>query len=191
MATVRHAQIEDAPAMGRVMVDSYLAGHEGQMPEEAWHKRKEEWTPAVSAAGWERTLRDIEAGALPSACIFVALDERNGVVGVVMGGPAEAAPGRGEIYALYVHPERQGQGHGRALVRAAAAYLAGRGMPSLHIGCLASNSASRRFYEALGGEVVGERLFDEEGYLLPEVVYGWADTSSLAAGYGVGPDTLG
>jgi hypothetical protein len=29
--------------------------------------------------------------------------------------------------------------------------------------------------------VVIERLFDEEGVMLPEVVYGWADTGALLA----------
>lgn len=191
MRSIRNAQVGDAPSLGRVMVESYMTGHRGQMPEEAWRKREEEWTPAVSAAGWERTLRDIEAGALPDTCIFVALDEGGEVAGLVMGGPAEDMPGTGEVYALYVLPARQGRGHGRALVQAAAAYLARQGMTSLQIGCLAANAPSRGFYEALGGQVVAERLFDEEGTLLPEVVYGWADTSSLAAGYDEAPDTLG
>jgi ribosomal protein S18 acetylase RimI-like enzyme len=191
MTSIRHARIEDAPALGQVMVASYLAGHRGQMPEEAWRKRQEEWTPAVSAAAWERTLRDIEAGEAPSTCIFVALDERGEVAGLVMGGPEEAVPGTGAVYAVYVHPDHQGRGHGRALVQAAAAYLAREGMTALRIGCLAANARSRGFYEALGGQVVTERLFDEEGYLLPEVVYGWADTSGLTAGYVDAPSEPG
>jgi hypothetical protein len=44
-------------------------------------------------------------------------------------------------------------------------------MPTLLIGCLAANANTRRFYEALGGHVVGERAFDEDGIMLPEVVY--------------------
>lgn len=45
---IRAACEADAPAMGQVMVTTYLAAHRDQMPEEAWAKRAEEWT-AVAA----------------------------------------------------------------------------------------------------------------------------------------------
>ena len=38
-----------------------------------------------------------------------------------------------------------------------------------------------RFYEALGGCLIGEREYDEEGVMLPEVIYGWADIRALVA----------
>jgi GNAT superfamily N-acetyltransferase len=82
---------------------------------------------------------------------------------------------------LYVRASYQGRGLGRRLVQAVAAHLAQLGMTALHIGCLAANTPGRRFYESLGGRVVDERLVDEEGFMLPEVVYGWADTSALVA----------
>ena len=31
--------------MGRVMVDSFLSAHRGQMPDAAWQQRVDEWTP--------------------------------------------------------------------------------------------------------------------------------------------------
>jgi len=52
-------------------------------------------------------------------------------------------------------------------------------MTALRIGCLAANAPARRFYEATGGRLVGERLFDEEGVLLPEVIYEWPDIRHL------------
>jgi len=54
-------------------------------------------------------------------------------------------------------------------------------MPALIIGCLAANAPARRFYEALGGRVIAEREFDQDGVMLPEVVYGWIDTLALVA----------
>jgi hypothetical protein len=36
---IRVAVLEDAPAMGRVMVDSFLSAHRGQMPDAAWQQR--------------------------------------------------------------------------------------------------------------------------------------------------------
>jgi hypothetical protein len=56
---IRAAREVDAPAMGQVMVDTYMTVHRHQMPDEAWTKRAEERTPEVSANGWARTLREI------------------------------------------------------------------------------------------------------------------------------------
>ncbi len=180
---IRPAQEVDAPAIGQVMVATYLAAHRDQMPEEAWKKRAEEWTPEVSGDGWARTLREIAADGQPQECIYVALDDDGAVVGLAMGGPAntEELPQTGAVYALYISTRRQGQGLGRRLVQAVAADLAHKGMTKLQIGCLAANAPARGFYEAIGGRLVSERLFDEDGVMLPEVVYEWADIQVLAA----------
>ncbi|MEZ4733056.1 MAG: GNAT family N-acetyltransferase [Caldilineaceae bacterium] len=170
---IRPAQVTDAPAMGRVMVDTYLTAHHGQMPEEAWQKRKAEWTYDVSARNWARAIAEIDDGN-EAECIYVAVTTEGEVVGLAMGHPAATAQ-TGEIGALYVQPAYQSQGIGRQLVQAVAAYLATTGITTLHIAVLAANTPARRFYEAIGGQVVGEREFDEEGFLLPEVVYGWPD----------------
>ena len=41
---------------------------------------------------------------------------------------------------------------------------------------------ARRFDEAMGGQEIGQRTFDEEGYLLPMVVYAWPDIGALIRG---------
>jgi ribosomal protein S18 acetylase RimI-like enzyme len=186
---IRAAREEDAPAMGQVMVGTYLAAHHDQMPEEAWAKRAEEWTPEASAAAWERTLREIASGVRSQDCIYVAVDDGGEIVGLAMGGPANAEelPQTGAVYALYISTHHQGQGLGRRLVQAVAADLAQKGMTALQIGCLAANTPARGFYEAIGGRLVGERLFDEDGVMLSEVVYEWADISALAVRAELGP----
>lgn len=50
------------------------------------------------------------------------------------------------------------------------------GGTEMHIGVLKNNAPVRRFYERIGGEFVSEREFDEEGAILPEIVYGWDRT---------------
>lgn len=172
---IRIAREADAPAMGRVMVTTYMAAHRDQMPAEAWAKRAEEWTPEVSAQGWARTLREIAADEQSQDCIYVAEHDSGEIVGLAMGGPANAEelPQTGAVYALYVAMSHQDQGLGRRLVQTVAAHLAQQGMTALQIGCLAANTPARGFYEAIGGRVVEERLFNEDGVLLPEVVYGW------------------
>ena len=49
--------------------------------------------------------------------------------------------------------------------------MTSRGLTTMDVGCLEANSRGRAFYEALGGEISEQRLFDDEGVLLPEVVY--------------------
>lgn len=107
---IRTAHEADAPAMGQVMVDTWLAAHRGQMPAEAWAKRAKEWTPEVSAQGWARMLREIATDERSEDCISVAVDDGGAIVGLAMGGPANGAeqPQTGAIYALYVSSHHQG-----------------------------------------------------------------------------------
>lgn len=181
MIVIRPARVEDAQAMGRVMVDTYMEAHHEQMPEAAWHKRKNEWTYEVSARSWERSLRELAEDENLHECYFVAEDASGAVVGLAMGQPAwETAPKTtGEVCALYVHPGYQGHGIGRRLVQAVARQMAGWGFTILHISVLKANAPARHFYEAIGGQPIGERTFDEEGFLLPGVTYAWPDIRML------------
>jgi ribosomal protein S18 acetylase RimI-like enzyme len=146
-------------------------------------KRAKEWTPEVSGDAWARALREIASGERTQDCIYVAVDTGGAVVGLAMGGPANAEelPQTGAVYALYVSTSHQGCGLSRRLVQAVATDLAQHGMTALQIGCLAANARARSFYEAIGGHLIGERLFDEDGIMLPEVVYEWVDITALVA----------
>lgn len=176
---IRHAREEDANAMARVIVDTFLTAHEGHMPAEAMRRRREAWTHEVSANAWLRTIREIAGTTNPQDCIFVVCDEPGEVVGLAMGTPAEGFDYTGEVSALYVRADWQGRGVGRQLVQTAAAWLHQRGFTALRIAVLAANAPARRFYEAIGGVVVGEREFDEYGFKVAGVVYGWPDIRVL------------
>ena len=106
---VRIAQVSDAPAMARLIVDTWLSAHKGQVPEAQWRKRREEWTYEASERGWIGTLQAIADDSSPRECVYLAVDTDPGkgseeIIGLVMGGPAEVGPwpNAGEIYALYV-----------------------------------------------------------------------------------------
>ena len=79
-----------------------------------------------------------------------------------------------------MRPDHQRRGLGRRLVQQIAECLADKGFKSLHIAVVTANLDARRFYEALGGQHIGERLFDEDGDLLPERINAWPDITSLA-----------
>ena len=177
---VRGAVLADAPAMGRLMVVASLAAHRGQIPDEAWQKRVEEWTPLVSARGWARLLSEVEAGDRPRTVLLV-VEHDDELEALALGGPADedARDVTAQLDALYVLPGRQGRGIGRLLLRRMADELAGRGFARLHVGVLSANLPARAFYEAMGGEEIGQRTFDEEGHLLPGCVYEWSDLREL------------
>lgn len=162
--------------MGRVMVESWLAAHRGQVPDEAWRKRVDEWTPEVSAAAWGRLLAERADDDHARVVLLVAEADPGEIVALVLGTDAEddGSGSTAEISALYVQPGRQGQGIGRLLLQEAASRLATLGFSKLHIGVLSANLPARAFYKAMGGHPVGERTFDEEGTLLPGTVYEWA-----------------
>jgi len=167
--------------MGRVMVESWLSAHRGQMPDAAWQKRVTQWTPEVSARGWARALAEQADGNLVRDVFLVAQDDAGGLVGLVSGSAAEDEPMStiAEIGSLYVLPDRRGQGFGGMLLRAACRALAELGFSELHIGVLAANLPARAFYDGLGGREAGQRMFDEEGYLLPLIIYAWPDINVL------------
>jgi ribosomal protein S18 acetylase RimI-like enzyme len=175
---VREARLADAAAMGRVTVDTFLAAHRGQIPEAVWERRRKDWTHDVSARAWERALRQIADGTSPQECVYVAESETGEIIGVAMAG-VDADLATAEVYSLYVHPRHQSQGVGRRLLAAVAAHVARHGITRMTIAVLEANAPARRFYEALGGQVVGERPLEEAGFRLPEVVYVWPDVRTL------------
>ncbi|MFC6083034.1 GNAT family N-acetyltransferase [Sphaerisporangium aureirubrum] len=127
-------------------------------------------TREQSAANWRRTLLK-EAAERPRPHHTRIAELPDGTIaGLVMGGPA--APELGfdaEIYALAVRPARQAQGHGRTLVRAAAADLHTDGHGSLVIRVLAVNERARAFYTSLGGVLAGEVPPAEVYYAWPRI----------------------
>lgn len=182
---VRPAALDDAPEMGRVFVDSFRSGHRGQMPEHLLMDR----TYEKSTRNWARSLREIARGDLQGVRIAVAVADDGALMGVGMCGPphpweadepARLAVPTGEVLALYVAPEHQRHGAGRALVEHLADFLASQGISRLIIGVLVANTAARAFYESLGGHFIGVRDHVDEEVVLDEAVYEWRDLTTTA-----------
>lgn len=173
---IRSAVPGDAAALGRVMVTSWLSAHEGQVPDEAWHRRVADWTPEVSAQGWARVLTEQADGVAPRDVLLVADDPAGQLVGLAYGRPTgdDGAARTAEVRALYVAPTHRGQGIGAALLRAVTRELSRLGFVAVRLEVLSANLPARGFYEHLGGHEVGHGTFDEDGYLLPVTVYAWS-----------------
>ncbi len=176
--SVRTARIADASAMARAFVDTFRSAHRDQMPNWLLETR----TYETSERGWVETIAELAASGEPKECVLLAEGEAGEIFGVAMCGPAkpwdddraarEVRP-TGEVYVLYVDRGYQRQGIGRKLAEGMALFLSGRGSRRLLIGVLAANDPARRYYEAFGGRLIGQRPFDDEGVLLDEVVYVW------------------
>ena len=165
--------IEDAPEASRMHARTWKVSYRGLVPD----KLLDELSPARWENGWRRGFESMD----PTRVVHVAeVDGR--IVGFAGGGRARdgAPPGYvGEVYAIYVDPDRQGQGIGKTLLKAAAEGLVERGLVPIVIWTLFDNPASRGFYGSRGGVVVGEKRAPFDGYELHEVAFGWRDPAPL------------
>ncbi|MFB6719407.1 GNAT family N-acetyltransferase [Kribbella sp. NPDC056345] len=176
---VRPARVDDADAMARVFVDSFRAGHQGQVPADVLQSR----TYESSAAAWRRDL------TTPSPGEYISVAASGGeLVGVAMVGPPHPWPdddtARSEVptaecWALYVDPSHQRKGIGRLLIADFSRHLADRGTRRLLVGVLTANAPARAFYESLGAVLIGSRPHLDEGQTFSESVYAWPDLPTL------------
>ena len=96
---------------------------------------------------------------------------------VITGGPErEDNPTyRAELFLIYLLAEDRCQGLGRRLVSAVAGELRAEGFYSMLVWVLKDNNAACRFYESLGGELVGSKTITIGARCLVEVSYGWKE----------------
>ena len=101
---------------------------------------------------------------------FVA-EEDGEVVGFASVGPSRDESGPGELYALYVEPERWSTGAGRALMARAEEQLSSEYAEG-RLWVLEDNPRARAFYERAGWTPDGARKAEERwGVRAPEVRY--------------------
>ena len=172
-ATIRRAVPGDARAIARVHVESWRSAYAGILPDRVMV----EMSIDDKAAFWRRMV--LRAGSR-QAVLVASLTETGGsgseIVGFASCAAASFAPPGfdGEVQTLYVLPDWQEQGLGRALLHGCFQALRGAGFRSAFVWVLAQNP-SRFFYEAMGGRKVGERTEILWGVELPEIAYGWPD----------------
>jgi GNAT superfamily N-acetyltransferase len=172
---IRNATIQDAAGIARVHVCTWRSAYRGLMPDALIDASTYEQRFEL----WSQILRQSEPG---SAGVFVAQVDDGEIAGFASGGSARSTDlgYAGELYALYVLQAYQGQGIGRALVHAVTNQMANLGIRSMLVWALVGGPANR-FYAALGGRVLAKQPFEQDGYTLYEIGYGWDDTGALIA----------
>jgi GNAT superfamily N-acetyltransferase len=112
MIKIRLASPDDAPAMARVIVDTWFAAHKGHVSDEAYRQRKDEWGYTESEQGWRRAIR--EAKGVSARMLVATVEDK--VIAVAAGEVTGAD--FAEVGALYVHVAHQRSGIGRRLLEA-------------------------------------------------------------------------
>ena len=107
------------------------------------------WEAAGLTRPWNDPTQDFERAlaAADSAILILARDDAL-VASVMVGYDGH----RGWVYYLAVAPAHRREGHGRALMDAAQAWLHAHGAPKIQLMVREDNEEALGFYEALGLE---------------------------------------
>jgi GNAT superfamily N-acetyltransferase len=163
---IREATIADARPIAEIHVRAWRGAYRGQVPDDFLDALsvedrlgQHEWTIRNPRETWR---------------LWVVEDD-GGVIGFAVTGPSEDADAderTGEVYAIYLEPDRVGTGFGRTLFAHAVEDLRARGFTTATLWVLETNERARRFYETAGwtpdGTTASERF---DCAMLPTVRY--------------------
>jgi ribosomal protein S18 acetylase RimI-like enzyme len=142
----------------------------------SWRVAYAEILPADYLAGLSVDKREASwRQVLAEARSEVLLARRgDAVLGFASFGPSrdtDAPPARGEVWAIYVHPDAWSAGVGRRLLDAARERLVAAGQSSISLWVLAANARAIRFYAAAGFAIEpgSEKEFELGGVRVREV----------------------
>ena len=173
---VRAGIPDDAEKIAAAYVETWRATYPGILPDRVLIKMSDE----AQGYYWTRLL----AARRAREFVRVAVDAKGGIAGFGSAGPGrDGAKREGEIYTLYVRPDFQNRGIGRALICALLQGLRERGCYQAMLWVLAANP-SRFFYEAMGGKRNIERVERLWGKDVPQVGYRWPDLAALLSDSG-------
>lgn len=169
---IRPMRIEDSAGIGRVHAATWLTTYRGIVPDE--------YLDSIQMDAWQTRWTSQLRSPAPDVFGHVAENEEiSEIAGFVHGGASRSPelPYRGELYAIYILKEYQQQGLGRRLTQALVRDLLNADMSDMFLWVLEANHASRRFYEALGGQYVKTNTFEIHGVPINECAYGWSNLS--------------
>lgn len=164
-ALIRPARAGDSDAIARIHVDTWRDAYAGILPTRYLVNRVR--------MGARQALWKLGVPQSRARLDETLVAEAEAVVGFISYGKARHARGNvGEIYALYVQPDMQGQGLGRNLVQVALDRMFKAGFDHADVEVLAANPA-RHFYAAIGATIVGQGTHRFAGEKLPVIYYRW------------------
>lgn len=163
---VREMTLDDCARVAEIRIRGWQTAYKGLIPQS--------YLDSLSVE--EDAARRRERFGRGGTEIVNLVAERDGeVVGWVCHGPyrdGEVRTEDVELYAIYVHPDRAGDGVGQALLSESVERCAAAGHGRMLLWVLKGNTRARRFYERAGFTPDGaEEPFDVDGVAVPEVRY--------------------
>jgi ribosomal protein S18 acetylase RimI-like enzyme len=151
---IREAEPKDARAIAELHVASWQAAYRGQLTDE--------YLDGLSVDDrLEQHRRTLEEPR--SDWRTWVAEDAGRVAGFAVTGPSEDADAddrTGEVYAIYLDPERVGTGLGRSLFEKAVGDLRERGFTRATLWVLETNELARRFYEVAGWKLDGTKTHE-------------------------------
>ena len=162
MIKVRRANIDDAYKIAQINVNTWNEAYKGLLPDSLLKKR------TVSE---ERVLGIVNKITEPDF-IFLVSEYNNEVVGFCCGGLArdENYPFKYELRALYVLPQFQTKGIGKALINEFKKKINNN---PFYLYALKSNINAHNFYKKMGGTELAqyEKLISKDDLKIEEVLF--------------------
>jgi GNAT superfamily N-acetyltransferase len=166
---IRPGTVSDIGAISHAYFESWKTTYEGLVPD-----------PFVRGMTLEAATRIFTDSLKPnrfSYFLHVAETPEGRIVGFCDGGKERSHPeqGIGELYAIYLLKDFQGQGTGRKLFNASIQSLVQSGMNSMVVWVM-GKSPYRKFYETMRGKLgEGVKTLDVAGQQIQLVSYHWND----------------
>lgn len=145
---LRRATLDDAPALAKAHVESWLKAYRGIVPDARLHgftveRQTERFRQSLAEDSEETYVAELDGQILG----FLTLgDCRDSDVDHSTTG---------EIWGIYLLPQHWRKGIGRFLAKQGESMLASRGCSFVTLWVLEANGQARRFYEAVGFETDG------------------------------------
>jgi len=164
--TIRGATPSDAPGIARVHVLTWQSAYQGLIPDSylqtlSISKRTENWA------------KQLEKPADGTRYFVAALEgEVLGFCTVGKSGDEDSSSDVGELYAIYVLPDKQGSGIGSALLDTGLDFLKNENFKSATLWVLEANHTSRGWYESRGWQLEGGfKIEERDGFQLHQICY--------------------
>ncbi len=185
MTEIREARAADAAAIARIYVETWRSAYPGMLPDRVL-------IGLSVARQWAAWRHVIAAQRGPEAVLVADSGAPGGPVGFASCGRSRSGLRGygGEIFTLYLTPDHQGRGLGRALLRGCFDHLLAHRLGSALVWVLVDNP-SRFFYEALGGRRLATKREPLWGARPPQLAYGWPDLAHVLAAGGPCADKVG
>ena len=175
--TIRNACPEDGEGIARVQITSWQSAYTHIFPPDKLANLDADLD--ALAERWRSSILAPDR----MVAFFVAVEPAGKVIGFAAADKQlnQNYSFETELQVIYLLPQYQRQGIGRALMREVAQALIQAGFTSMMLWVLKENWDSRVFYQNLGGQQIAVSHYERWGSTYEIVAYGWKDLQKLLA----------